>query len=259
MFVGVESTDGFEISNPLVNECISWICESCSDAPDKMAEEFNTVDMTIVCPSVDVCADISAWLLLIEKICGLSSRFMVVIPCVDVMSSVNAVDEVGVLHSVCNVVSGAVRSAKLEYIRVEMSVIEVTIVDVLYGAMEEVYSEAVSKELSVWDHKLDVSYRLGQRMVRRYKLKAASNGVSRSGNPGREYTGAVARTGEDVTSVKFGDAVIGMGDGCLKQFVVSKDKLVHRKPESFFYGKSSQLLQFGEYSVQLLVITSGNQ
>ncbi len=91
------------------------------------------------------------------------------------MSSVNAVDEVGAPHSVCNMVSGAVRSAKLEYIQVEISVIEVAIVDVLYGAMEEVCSEAVSKELSVWDHKLGVSYRLGQRMVRRYKSKAASN------------------------------------------------------------------------------------
>ncbi len=40
--------------------------------------------------------------------------------------------------------------------------------------------------------------------------------------------------GEDVTSVKVGDAIIGMGDGCVKQFVVSKDKLVHRKPENFF-------------------------
>ena len=90
------------------------------------------------------------------------------------MSSVNAVDEVGAPHSVCNMVSGAVRSAKLEYIRVEMSIIEVEIVDVIYDAMEEVCSEAVSKELSVWDHELDVSYRLGQRMVRRYKSNVAS-------------------------------------------------------------------------------------
>ena len=53
------------------------------------------------------------------------------------------------------------------------------------------------------------------------------------GNPGCEYAGVVARTGEDVTSVKVGDAIIGMGDGWLKLFVVSKDKLVHRKPENF--------------------------
>jgi hypothetical protein len=94
VFMGGEFTDGFEISNPLVNESISCIGDNSSDAPEKMAEEINTVDMTIVCPSIDVCADIRAWLLLIEKICALSSRFMVVIPCVNVMNSVNAVDEV---------------------------------------------------------------------------------------------------------------------------------------------------------------------
>ncbi len=42
-----------------------------------------------------------------------------------------------VIHSVCNVVSGAVRCAKLEYIQVEMSVIEIAIVDVpFYDTMK---------------------------------------------------------------------------------------------------------------------------
>jgi hypothetical protein len=38
-----------------------------------------------------------------------------------------------VTHSVCNVVSGAVRCAKLEHIQVEMSVIELAIVDVPFS------------------------------------------------------------------------------------------------------------------------------
>ena len=52
------------------------------------------------------------------------------------------------------------------------------------------------------------------------------------GNPGCEYAGVVVRTGEDETSVKVGDAVIVMGDGCMKRFVMSKDKIVHRRPEN---------------------------
>ena len=134
--VDPKSMTSLNLSSDAVIEFISWIDDSSSDALEKIAEEFNTVDMTIVCPSTDVSADIRAWLLLLEKICALSSLFMVVIQCVDVMSGVNAVDEVGASHSVYNVVSGAVQSAKLEYIRVEMLVIEVAIVDVLYGAMK---------------------------------------------------------------------------------------------------------------------------
>jgi hypothetical protein len=119
------SMTSLNLTSDAVIESISWIGDNSSDALEKMAEEYNTVDMTIVCPSIDVSADIRAWLLLLEKICALSSLFMVVIQCVDVMSGVNAVDEVGASHSVYNVVSGAVRSAKLEYIRVEISVMNV--------------------------------------------------------------------------------------------------------------------------------------
>jgi hypothetical protein len=55
------------------------------------------------------------------------------------MSSVNVADEDAAYHSVYIVVSGAVRSAKLENIHVEMSVVEVAIVDVLlYDAMERI-------------------------------------------------------------------------------------------------------------------------
>jgi hypothetical protein len=62
---------------------------------------------------------------------------VVMIPCMNVLSSVNVADEAEVTHSVCNVASGAVRCAKLEYIQVEMSVVEIAIVDVpLYDTMK---------------------------------------------------------------------------------------------------------------------------
>ena len=44
------------------------------------------------------------------------ANFMVVILCEDVVSGANAANEVEECHSVYNVVSGVVRSAKLEYL-----------------------------------------------------------------------------------------------------------------------------------------------
>jgi NADPH:quinone reductase-like Zn-dependent oxidoreductase len=60
-------------------------------------------------------------------------------------------------------------------------------------------------------------------------------------NPGRSFAGTIVATGEDVTSLRVGEAVYGTGDGSLAEFIAADEGKVARKPANLSFERAATI------------------